>query len=92
MNFESAVHQGIQGVVDVMRHLHFPIMDRRVRRRDRPCALSFTNTVKRHEWFAREFEKRVNRYLEDESEGAQESVSFYVIAKRLFEKTFYEDF
>ncbi len=49
-------------------------------------------TVKRHEWFSREFEKRVSRYVEDETPGEVQNVSFYVLAKRLLERTYYESF
>jgi hypothetical protein len=48
-------------------------------------------TVKRHEWFAKEFEKRVDRYLDNEPKTSV-PVSFYVVAKRLLEKTYYENF
>jgi hypothetical protein len=49
-------------------------------------------TVKRHEWFAWEFEKRVGRFLKKEDVHKSQNVSFYVVAKRLMEKTFYEAF
>lgn len=47
-------------------------------------------TVRRHEWFAYEFEKRVNRYLETEDRTTAQS--FYSLVKRLMERTFYELF
>lgn len=46
-------------------------------------------TVRRHELFVREFEKRVNLSLDSE---LPPSPSFYVEAKRLLEKTYYEAF
>ncbi|MBX2986950.1 MAG: hypothetical protein KF703_11885 [Actinobacteria bacterium] len=49
-------------------------------------------TVKRHEWFAREFEKRVARFMESEKPGVVKNVSFYVLAKRMLERSFYEGF
>ena len=49
-------------------------------------------TVKRHEWFAREFETRVNREIESEQPGRATKASFYVIAKRQLERTYYEAF
>lgn len=49
-------------------------------------------TVRRHEWFAREFEKRVNRFIEAEVPGKTENVSFYVLTKKLLERTYYEVF
>lgn len=49
-------------------------------------------TVRRHEWFAKEFEKRVNRFIDAEVPGKTEGVSFYVISKKLLERTYYELF
>lgn len=49
-------------------------------------------TVRRHEWFAREFEKRVNRFVESETPGKVEDVSFFVLSKKLLERTYYEVF
>ena len=47
-------------------------------------------TVKRQGWFAREFEKRVLKYLE--KRDFQQKDSFYVVCKKLLEKTYYEVF
>ena len=91
MSFDMIVHQGIQGVVDVMRHLHFPLMIGAFAVGVVMRSLVY-HTVKRHEWFAREFENRVGRYLEGEDLGAKENVSFYVLSKRLLERTYYEVF
>lgn len=49
-------------------------------------------TVKRHEWFAVEFEKRVNQFVESQDPGQVKDVSFYVLSKRFLEKTYYELF
>ncbi len=49
-------------------------------------------TVKRHDWFAKEFEKRVQKFIESEDPGKQGSFSFYVLTKKLLEKTYYESF
>ena len=49
-------------------------------------------TVKRHEWFARQFELRVSRFIESEKPGQVAGVSFYVLTKRLLERTYYETF
>lgn len=49
-------------------------------------------TTKRHEWFAKQFELRVSRYIENEKPGKTEGVSFYVVTKRLLERTYYETF
>ena len=47
-------------------------------------------TVKREEWFVKEFEKRAQRFLEHENTHVK--FSFYVTMKALLEKTFYELF
>ena len=49
-------------------------------------------TVKRHEWFARQFELRVGRFIEGEVPGTSPQASFYVLVKRLLERTYYESF
>jgi hypothetical protein len=49
-------------------------------------------TVRRHEWFAREFEKRVNHLMETQHPGETKDVSFYVLSKKMLEKTYYEAF
>ncbi len=49
-------------------------------------------TVRRHDWFAQEFEKRVNRFIEGERPGQVQNVSFYSLTKQLLERTFYEAF
>ena len=47
-------------------------------------------TVKREEWFAREFEKRVDLYVSNKP--LAEQPSFYPVTKKLLEKTYYELF
>ena len=92
MNFELLVHHGIQALVETMRHIHFPLMIGAFVIGVVLRTLVYW-TVRRHEWFAREFEKRVGVYLEGEnSDGAGEAVSFYVVTKRLIERTYYEVF
>lgn len=49
-------------------------------------------TVQRHEWFAVEFEKRVNTFVESQNPGDVKDVSFYVLSKKFLEKTYYEIF
>ncbi len=49
-------------------------------------------TTRRHEWFAREFEKRVAKYVEQQKPGQATSISFYVLSKRILERTFFEVF
>lgn len=47
-------------------------------------------TVKREEWFAREFSKRVKKFMEVRNQTNEQS--FYVVCKRLLEITYYEVF
>lgn len=47
-------------------------------------------TVKRQDWFARQFERRVQTFMEELDH--KQSFSFFVVVKRLLEKTFYELF
>jgi len=49
-------------------------------------------TVRRHEWFAREFEKRVYKYLDSDDNKNAQNTSFYALSKKLLEKTYYESF
>jgi hypothetical protein len=49
-------------------------------------------TVKRHEWFAIEFEKRTNAFVDSQVPGTVKNVSFYVLSKKMLEKTYYEVF
>ena len=62
--------------------------------------LAIYYTFKRHDWFAREFEKRVHRYLDNEATKKQTDPalakvsdgSFYVLCKKVLERTYYETF
>jgi len=47
-------------------------------------------TVRREDWFSREFSKRVKKFMDARDEKAEQS--FYVITKRLLEITYYEVF
>ena len=47
-------------------------------------------TVTRQEWFAKEFDKRVEQFMEQREPTSH--VSFFVVTKRLLEKTYYELF
>lgn len=47
-------------------------------------------TVKREDWFAKEFSKRVRKFMDARDDKVEQS--FYVITKRLMEITFYEIF
>jgi hypothetical protein len=56
------------------------------------CRYMMWYTTKRHEWFSAEFEKRVARFIEKERPGDVKDVSFFVLSKRLLERTYYESF
>jgi hypothetical protein len=47
-------------------------------------------TVTRERWFAREFNRRVEKYMNDIHHS--EEISFFILTKKLMEKTFYESF
>lgn len=49
-------------------------------------------TVRRHEWFAREFEKRVYKFIDSDENKKLSGASFYVLAKKILEKSYYESF
>jgi len=49
-------------------------------------------TVRRHDWFAKQFELRVHKYLDTDAAKTNKNVSFYALTKKLLEKTFYETF
>lgn len=49
-------------------------------------------TVRRHEWFAKQFEARVHKYLDTEEAKSSKNVSFYILSKKILEKTFFETF
>lgn len=48
------------------------------------------HTVKREYWFAKEFDKRVNRFLLQDKDSKEQS--FYSLSKKILEKTYYEIF
>ena len=91
MGIDSIVQAILHNVVVVGRAVHFPVM---VGTFIIGVSLRYLvfHTVKRHEWFAREFERRVNGFMAGEMDHKRENVSFYMVTKRLFEKTFYEVF
>lgn len=49
-------------------------------------------TVKRHEWFARQFESKVHKFIDSEASNNASDVSFYSLTKKMLEKTYYETF
>lgn len=49
-------------------------------------------TVRRHEWFARQFETRVHQFLDSDENKNLKQASFYLLSKKIFERTFYSAF
>ncbi len=49
-------------------------------------------TVRRHEWFARQFEMRVLKFMDSDASRNMKNVSFFVLTKKLLEKSYYEAF
>ena len=91
MGLESVVQSILHFIVVFGKALHMPFM---VSTFVIGVTLRYLvyHTVKRHEWFGREFEKRVSAFLTAEMDHKRENVSFYVVTKRLLEKAFYEAF
>lgn len=91
MGVDSSVHSILDVLVVIGRAIHFPLMIT-------AFVLGATfryliyHTVKRHEWFGREFERRTSQFLTEEMDHKHHDASFYVITKRLLERTFYEVF
>lgn len=56
------------------------------------CRVMMWYTVRRHEWFARQFELRVSRFISTQRPGQVPNASFYMLSKRLLERTYYEAF
>lgn len=91
MAMDGSVQAAMEVVVVVGRAVHFPLMI---------SAFVFGatfryliyHTVKRHEWFGREFENRTTVFMNEEMDHKRENVSFYVVTKRLLERTYYEIF
>lgn len=49
-------------------------------------------TVRRHEWFARQFEARVFKFIDSEANKNLKDASFFNLTKKILEKSFYESF
>ncbi len=91
MAVESMVHSVLDTVVVVGRSIHMPFMVGTFVIGATMRMLVY-HTVKRHEWFGREFEDRVTDFMNDEMDHKRTNVSFFVVSKKLLEKTYYEVF
>lgn len=49
-------------------------------------------TVRRHEWFARQFESRVLKFMDSDVNKNLKDASFFHLTKKLLEKSYYEAF
>ncbi len=49
-------------------------------------------TVRRHEWFARQFEARVLKFMDSDANKNLKDASFFHLTKKLLEKSYYESF
>jgi hypothetical protein len=85
------MYSALESIIAVSKTLHLPVMlgifvvavFLRV---------TIYYTVRRHEWFSRQFELRVNLFLKKELPQKSETISFFMITKRLLERCFYEIF
>lgn len=91
MAIDTWVHQSLDVLVVVGKTVHFPLMIG-VFILGAAFRVLIYHTVKRHEWFAREFENRVSGFLTKEMNRKTDNASFYVVTKRLLERTYYEVF
>ncbi len=91
MAVESMVHSVLDTVVVVGKSIHMPFMVGTFVIGATMRMLVY-HTVKRHEWFGREFEDRVTDFMNDEMDHKRTNVSFFVVSKRLLEKTYYQVF
>lgn len=88
---DSMIHLFLEVLVNVGRALQFPLLFLAFVL-GAGCRTVIYYTVKRHEWFAREFEIRVTKFLQGEMDRKTHDASFFVVTKRLLERTFYEVF
>jgi hypothetical protein len=91
MGFDSWIHDALMTMVVVGKAIHFPLMIS-IFIFGATFRYLIYHSVKRHEWFGREFENRVSRFLAGEMNHKSHDASFYVVTKRLLERTFYENF
>ncbi len=89
--FQSAADGVVSGLVNVMADGIYPMMFVGF------FATVFLKllvvyTIKRQQWFSREFEKRIVRHLDRFNHEESEKISFYLSCKRLLERTYYELF
>jgi hypothetical protein len=91
MGMESIVHTALDFLVFFGKTFQMPMMFT-VFILGVTFRLLIFQTVRRHEWFARQFEARVSEFMSEEMDQKQHGGSFYVVTKKLLELTFYQVF
>ena len=89
MNLESFTHAIINWIVSFFGDFLMPLMMLAFAGSMFCRVLIFFN-IRRGDWFAKEFAKRIDNYIDTYQRG--QDVYFYRAAKKLMEKTFYELF
>lgn len=91
MGLENMVHSFLDVIVVVGKTIHIPIMLSVF-----VLGILFRYlvyfTVQRHYLFSREFEKNTTDFLHNENIQKSSNISFYLIAKKILERTFYDTF
>lgn len=88
---ENIAHQFVEVLVVVGQTIHFPVMAGAFLAGIALRAVVY-HTMKIHYHFAREFESRVTQFLYSENNQKTSSISFYVITKKLLERSYFEIF
>jgi hypothetical protein len=83
---ESIAHHFVEILVVVGRTIHFPVMAGAFIGGVVMRAMVYY-TMKIHFRFAREFEMRVTKFLHSEHNQKSSSISFFVITKKLLERS-----
>jgi hypothetical protein len=88
---ESISHMFVEVLVVIGQTVHFPVMAGAF-----VAGVLFRSiifyTMKIHFRFAKEFEARVTHFLNSESHQKSSNISFYVITKRILERSYFEVF
>lgn len=87
--FHEAAHSLVTGLLAILGDSLYPLMFATFGAAVILKGLA-AYTVRRQQWFAREFEKRIIKYLDNKDPHRKDS--FYVTTKRLLERTYYETY
>lgn len=91
MGLEGMVHALLDIIVVIGKAVHIPVM---LSVFVIGVALRYIVyfTVQRHYWFSREFEKKTTEFLYNEHAQKSSDISFYLVTKKILERTYYEIF